>query len=150
MDIDFESFEEIYKVDENKQVNGVDVEFGLNKKNDPITMIVAEIGNPNNRKVMRKYEKALETSRNNKKKRSHIWAKIVAESILIGWRGVLDSKGKEVKPTLDNKVASLVKYEKLFVDIMEAAQDGERFRPDDDINASEESEKNLRDISDGT
>jgi hypothetical protein len=147
--IDFESFDEIYKVDEDKRVNGVEVEFGLNAKDEPITMIVAEIGNPNNRKVMRKYEKALESSRNNKKKRSLIWAKIVAESILLDWKGVLDKNKKEVKPTIDNKVLALVKYEKLFVDIMEAAQDSERFRPDEQ-DPVEESEKNSQNTSDGT
>lgn len=147
--MDFDSLEEIYKADEDKQTNGVEVEFGLNSKDEPITMIVAEIGNPNNRKVMRKYEKALESSRNNKKKRSLLWAKIVAESILISWNGVLDSNKKEVKPTMDNKVLALVKYEKLFVDIMEAAQDSERFRPDESDQA-EESEKNLKNTSDGT
>jgi len=147
--MDFESFEEIYKADENKQLNGVEVEFGLNAKDEPMTMIVAEIGNPNNRKVMRKYEKALESCRNNKKKRSLIWAKIVGESILVNWKGILDKNKKEVKPTLENKVLALVKYEKLFVDVMEAAQDSERFRPDDS-DAVEDSEKNLENTSAGT
>lgn len=148
--MEFESLEEIYKVDEDKQINGIDIEFGLNAKDEPMTMVVAEIGNPNNQKVMRKYEKALESSRNNKKKRSLIWAKIVAESILINWKGILDSKKKEIPANIENKIAALVKYEKLFVDIMEAAQDGERFRPDDETDPSEESEKNLKNTSPGT
>ena len=143
-DMNFDSLEDLYKVDLDKQVNGVEVEFGINKKDGEIVMIVAETGNPNNRKSMRKYEKALESSRNNKKRRNLIWAKIVAESILIDWRGVLDSKGKEVKATLENKIAALIKYERLFVDIMEAAGDSERFRPDEESesNPVEDSEKN--------
>jgi hypothetical protein len=146
MDMDFDSLEEIYKVDEDKQINGVEVEFGLNKKDEPMIMVVAEIGNPNNKKAMRKYEKALESSRHNKKRRNLIWAKIVAESILINWWGILDSKKREVKPTLENKIAALLKYEKLFVDVMDAAQDSDRFRPDTDseVDPVEESEKNLK------
>lgn len=140
-EMDFGSLEEIYKTDQDKELNGVEVEFGYNIKEEPITMIVAAIGNESNRKAMRKYEKALESARNNKNRRSMIWAKIVAESILRDWKGVLDSKGKEVKATTENKIAALIKYEKLFVDVMEAAQDNERFRPEEQ-DLVEQSEKN--------
>lgn len=137
--IDFDSLEEIYKTDKDKELNGVEIEFGYNAKEEPMTLLVAAIGNEKNRACMRKYEKALESARNNKKRRSLIWAKIVAESILIDWKGILDSNKKEIKATLENKIAALIKYEKLFVDVMEAAGDTERFRPeeDDQVEASE-------------
>jgi hypothetical protein len=152
--MDFESFEEIYKIDEDKSVNGVEVDFGFNAKDEPMILIIAEMGNAKNQKVMRKYDKALESSRHKKGKRQRIWAKIIAESILINWSGILDSKGKQVKPTMENKIAALIKYDRLFLDVMEASQDTERFRPDDEdetgIDSEEDTKENLPDTSDGT
>lgn len=146
------SLEEIYKVDENKSLNGVEYELGLNAKNQPMILIIAEMGNEKNQKVMRKYDKALESSRHNKKKRQFIWAKIMAESILLDWSGMLDRKKREVPATMDNKIEMLIKYDGLFLDIMEASQDKDRFRPDDESNIDPEkdSEKNLKTTSDGT
>lgn len=145
------SLEEIYEIDEDKSLNGVEYELGLNVKNEPIILIIAEMGNEKNQKVMRKYDKALETCRHNKKKRQMVWAKIIAESILLDWSGMLDTKKKEVPATMENKIETLIEYEGLFLDIMEASQDKDRFRPDnDDINPEEDSEKNLKNTSDGT
>ena len=146
------SLEEIYKIDENKSLNGVEYELGLNAKNEPMVLIIAEMGNVKNQKVMRKYDKALESSRHNKKKRQFIWAKVIAESILLDWSGMLDKKKKEVPATMENKIEMLVKYDGLFADIMEASQDKDRFRPDDqlDIDPEKDSEKNLKTTSNGT
>jgi hypothetical protein len=150
------SFDEIYKIDEDKSKNGVPVEFGFNDKEEMITLVIAEMGNEKNQKIMRKYDKALESSRHNKKRRNLIWAKIVAQSILIDWSGVLDDDGNEVEATEENKIIALVKYDRLFSDILEKAQETERFRPDDDdedsenaVEPEEETAENLPITSDG-
>jgi len=138
----FESLDEMYKTDEDKSVNGVPITVGINIKDDPIIMVVAEAGSPHHRKIQRKYDKALETSRRNSEKRRLVLSKIVAESLLKGWSGVLDSKGKEVPYTVENGIEALMKYEKLSFEVMEAATDPENFRPDDEIEAEEDTEKN--------
>lgn len=138
--MDFGSLDELYKVDEDKSKDGVPITVGMNQKNQPITMIVAEAGSPLHRKVQRKYDKALESSRRNSQRRRLVLAKIVAESLLKNWSGVLDSDGNEVPYTIESGIEALMKYEKLNIEIMEAATDQENFRPDDD--EAEETEKN--------
>lgn len=138
----FESLDEMYRTDEDKSVNGVPITVGINTKDDPIIMVVAEAGSPIHRKIQRKYDKALESSRRNSEKRRLVLSKIVAESLLKGWSGVLDSKGKEVPYTIENGIEAMMKYEKLSIEIMEASTDPENFRPDEEIEAEEDTEKN--------
>jgi len=135
----FESIDELYKVDKKLANEGSPVTIGMNSKDQPIIMIVAEAGNPKHKKVQRKYDKRLEMARNNPDRRELLMAKIVAESILMGWSGVLDSEGKEVPYTIPNGIDALIKYSKLNIEIMDAATDIENFRP-----AEEETEKNLK------
>jgi len=132
-----ESLKELYKVDEKLSIEGAPITIGINTKDEPIIMYVAEAGNPTHKKVQRKYDRALETARNNPKRRRDLMAKIVATSILTGWSGVLDSKGKEIPYTIENGIEALLKYDKLNIEIMDAATDIENYRPEE-----EETEKN--------
>jgi hypothetical protein len=137
------SFDEIYAKDESKSENGVPMDIGINKKGEPIVFIVAEMGNSKNEKTMRRYEKALESARRDKKRRRAVWAKILSESVLLDWKGVLDSDGNEMAPSVQNKITALEKYERLFTDVMTFSQDPENFRPDDgEADPAEDSEKN--------
>ena len=43
-----DSFEELYKIDKNKSENGIPVEIGLNRNDEPITMFVTEMNNAKN------------------------------------------------------------------------------------------------------
>lgn len=133
----FDSLEEIYKTDKKLVQEGAPITVGMNTLDKPIIMYVAEAGNPKHKKAQRKYDRALEVARNNPERRKLLMAKIVAEGILMGWEGVLDSKNKEVEATLDNKIQALLKYDKLNVEVMDAATDIENYRP-----AEEETEKN--------
>jgi uncharacterized protein (UPF0371 family) len=147
----FGSFEEIYAKDESKSESGVPMDIGFNKKGEPIVFIVAEMGNSKNERSMRRYEKALESARRDKTRRRMVWAKILSESILMDWSGVLDNDGNPVPATLQNKIAAFEKYEKLFTDVMEFSQNPENYRPDDkQDDPAEESEKNLKSGSGGT
>jgi hypothetical protein len=137
--MDFGSIEELYKTDEKLTEEGAPITIGMNAKDEPIIMHVAEAGNQKHKKAQRKYDRQLEIARNNPKRRSLLMAKIVAESILTGWSGVLDSKGKEVKYTIANGIDALLKYDKLNIEIMDAATDIENYRP-----AEEETEKNSK------
>ena len=135
----FESIEEIYKTDKKLVEEGAPITVGMNAKDEPIIMYVAEAGNTKHKKVQRKYDRQLEIARNNETRRKTIMAKIVAESILTSWSGVLDRKNREVEATMQNKIDALMKFDKLNIEIMDAATDIENFRP-----AEEETEKNLK------
>ncbi|HUT42743.1 MAG TPA: hypothetical protein VMW95_00295 [Desulfobacterales bacterium] len=137
--MDFGSIEELYKTDETLVNEGAPITIGMNAKDEPIIMYVAEAGNPKHKKAQRKYDRQLEIARNNPDRRRLLMAKIVAESILLGWKGVMDSKGKEVPYTIPNGIDALLKYDKLNIEIMDAATDIENYRP-----AEAETEKNLK------
>jgi hypothetical protein len=137
--MDFGSIEKLYETDKELVEKGAPITIGMNVKDNPIIMYVAEAGNPKHKKAQRKYDRQLEIARNNHDRRQLLMAKIVAESILVHWEGVLDSKGKEVPYTVKNGIDALLKYDKLNLDIMDAATDIENYRP-----AEAETEKNSK------
>lgn len=134
----FSSLEELYKVDPEKSEKGIEVPIGVNALGDDIIMIVAESGTKEHKKVQRKYERALEATRRNDKKRLVVMAKIIAESLLKNWKGVLDDDQKEVKYTVKRGIEALVKYERLSFEIIDASINRDNYRFD------EETEKNLK------
>jgi len=136
------SLDALYKTDPKMAYEGVPITVGFNEKDDPIIMIVAEAGNPDHQKAQRKHDRALEASRHNLKRRRLVMAQIIADGILRGWNGVLDSKGKEVKYTKQAAIDAMVKYDRLQIDIINAADDPMNFRPEEEIAGEEETEKN--------
>ena len=139
--MDFSTLDNLYGDDDNRNESGVEVHIGLNSKNDPIIINVAEAGNNRHQKAIRKYERALESCRHKPKKRHLITAKIVADSLLVGWSGIIDKKGKPVDPTFENKVAAMVHSKQFFAEVLDAAQDRANFTAENN-DLQEESEKN--------
>lgn len=137
------TLDNLFKSDDKKSVQGVPIVVGTNHKNEDVTFFIAEIGNPNHEKVQRRYSKQLERYRKNENLQQQIIAKIVAESILIDWEGVIDEDGEPISATLDNKITALTKYRKLFIEVMKEADDPANFV---DVNAEmspeEDTEKN--------
>jgi len=125
-----------------------ELDFGFNSKNEPLRFIIRETGSPEHEKVQRKYSKALTASRRNRVRYRAVMAKIVGESILIDWKGVLDDEGNEVPCTLENKIEALTKYKKLFVEIIDFASDQTNFEvpetelDDEALSPDEDTEKN--------
>jgi hypothetical protein len=136
------TFDSLFKSDEDKSKNGVPIEFGFNSKNEKVTLFIAEAGNPNHEKAQRKYAKALENSRKNKELYNEIICKIVAESILLKWEGVLDNDGEPMEATFETKFDALKRLRKLFLAVLDAASDASNFSIEDAAAAEAESEKN--------
>jgi len=137
------TLDNLFKSDENKSVKGVPIVVGTNQNGDDVVFYIAEIGNPNHDKVQRRYSKQLERYRKREELQQQIIVKIVAESILVDWEGVLDDDGQHIEATLENKIAALTKYRKLFVEVMQEAGDPSNFAlVDDDVNPEEDTEKN--------
>ena len=144
------SLEKLYKSDKNLSINGVPITVGFNEKDEPITMIIAEAGNPNHEKAQRRHSRTLEASRNNFKRRKLVMAEIILDGqILRGWNGVLDSDGNEVPFTRDNAIKALTKYDRLMSDVISAADDHLNFKSEEEIIEGEESEKNFGKSSNG-
>lgn len=112
--------------------------LGVNSKDQEIICNVRETGCPEHEKAQRKYAKMLERSRNNRKRRHLIMSKIVAESLLVSWRGFLDDDGNEVPDTLENRIDALTRFKKFFFDVLEFAGDRENFQAAEDGDIDED------------
>jgi len=106
-------------------------------------MVVAPSGNPEHEKVQRQYAKLLERYRRNQNKQRKLYIEIIAKSILVGWKGVIDDDGNAIPCTVENKIEILTRYREVLIRIMEVAGDITSFQEDDtEIDVSEETEKN--------
>jgi len=138
------TFDEFFLTDEKKSLEGVRIIVGYNQNDNEVALWVAEAGNKKHEKVQRKFSKALEKTRHNKDKQREIMAKIIAESLLLDWEGVLDDKGEAIPCTLENKIKALTKYKKLFLEVLENSSDAENFQVDtsyDDAEATDDAEE---------
>ena len=140
------TFDELFMSDPDKSLNGIEVPVGLNQKGDKVIFWIAEAGNENHEKVQQKYSEELELTRHNDDLYQEVILKIIAESILVSWSGVIDNKGKAIKPTVENKIESLTKYNKLYHKVMQIASDESKFRDKrvkmSTVTAKKDSEKN--------
>ena len=139
-----DTFTELFKTDDNLAENGIWVPMGYNSKNKEVSMLIAEAGNPKHEAVQRRYAKQLESTRRNAERHRNVLCKIVAETILLDWKGILDDNGKERKCTLEAKVEALVTYKKLFYAVMDAAGDENNFRLQPDELSPEEVEEDTK------
>ena len=122
------TFDELFMSDPDKSLNGIEIPVGLNQKGEKVIFWIAEAGNENHEKAQRKYSEDLELARHDDDLYREIMIKIIAESILISWSGVIDDKSKIIEPTIENKIESLTKYKKLYHRVMEIATDESKFR----------------------
>ena len=140
------TFDELFMSNQDKATNGIEVPVGLNQKGDKVIFWIAEAGNENHEKIQQKYSQDLELARHNEDLYREIMIKIIAESILISWSGVIDDKGKAIESTVENKIESLTKYKKLYHRVMDIATDESKFRDKrvkvSTVTAKKDSEKN--------
>lgn len=134
------TFDEIYATDPEKSEKGVPITIGINARDKPVILFVAEAGSERHVKVQRKHEKALARARNNKTLYNRISARIIAEAILVNWEGVLDENGNEAPCTLDNRHKALMDHKRLLLTVLEASQDPENYRPDIDEEMTDDEE----------
>jgi hypothetical protein len=122
-----------------------DVFIGENHLGGEIWFEVAQMQNPEHEKMQRKFSRALERSRRNPKKQREIQIEIVARSILVGWRGLVDDDGNTVKCSVSNRIEVLTKYREVLDRTLEAASDVTNFQDVDDEDPEEvkkDTEKN--------
>jgi len=127
------TFDDLFVSDQNKANNGIPITVGYNKKDEPVIFWIAEAGCPGHEKAQRKYAKELEVSRRNSKHMERLMATVIAEGILKKWKGVMDVDGNYTEPTVENKVAALLKYKKLYLQVLQEANDLENYRNEDTV-----------------
>jgi hypothetical protein len=120
------AFKKIYKDQDILSSEGIEQVIGYNEKDEEMVLIVAQAGNPVHQKTQRKYARALEKARTSKKKQDKIYARIIGESILLGWRGILDTKGKPVDDKLENRIEALANKE-LMNEVLDIAMERTNF-----------------------
>jgi len=121
-----------------------EIPMGFNSKEEEIIFLIREAGCKEHEKSQRKHAKELERTRKNDKLYDRVLCKIIAESILVGWKNVLDEDGEILDATYQNKFDALLKYKKLRAAVMDAATD-ESFFKDDEMDQEEgevDTEKN--------
>lgn len=121
------AFSKIYKDQDVLNSEGIEQVIGYNDKEQEMILIIAQAGNPIHQKAQRKYARALEKARTNKKKQNKIYARIIAESILLGWKGILDTKSKALPDSLDNRVEALADNSELMNEVLDIAMDRTNF-----------------------
>lgn len=122
------SFDKIYSTDKKKAIEGIEVPVGINAKGNVIMLIVAELQNPNHEKAVARHEKLLRATKRSPEKNREVMASILSGSVLVGWSGVLDEKRKEIKFTVALGKEYLLKYPKLFSQVIEAADDEQNYQ----------------------
>lgn len=87
-------------------------------KGNGVYFSVARMRNPRHEKASRKYAADMDRTRKAPKLQNEILAKIVAESILMSWRGLKDKEGNEIEPTYENRLSVLMSYPDLMNAVM--------------------------------
>jgi hypothetical protein len=142
------TLDNLFGSDEKKANEGVPIEMGYNSKGEEVIFWIAEINSKKHTAAQRKYEKALAKTRKSEKMRQKVLCKVVAEGILLKWQGMLDSDGKPIEDSIENKARLLDEYPKLFNAVMEEAMNDDNYAIEDDSKvmtdkeADQDTEKN--------
>lgn len=140
------TFDSMYVVDTKIASEGKWFPLGINDKGAEIKFLVAMAGNDRHQKAQRKYAKALEKTRWSSVKHRAIMARVVSEGLFLSWDGVLDENGDLVEPSMENRIKALIKYEDLFVEVLNIANDRANFSDDDETPLTEEEVSKLAEM----
>ena len=135
------TFDYLFSIEE----NGAEINMGANTDGTEIFFTLREAGCKEHEQSMRRYQKLLAASRKNPTREHEILARVVAEAIIVDWRGVKDVDGNDVPCTFENKLEALTKYKKLYYEVIAQASNEENFRyVDFENDIEEDSEKNSK------
>lgn len=79
-------------------------------------------------KITKKYEKQLDRGILGPEKNEKIMHRLYAESIVIGWKGIKDEKGKEIPFSSENCIKLFVDLPELYLVIHQEANNMNNFR----------------------
>lgn len=108
---------------------GIDLDYG-----DDGVIVIHRAGGANKKytsvaaQKLKPYTRKLQNGTADPEAINKVMAEIYAESVIIGWRGVKDENGKDLKFTKENVVKLLIDLPDLFEDIQEQATKISNFR----------------------
>ena len=132
------SFATLYEFNKDLAVQGAPMVAGLNADGSEIVFMVAKWANDKHEKEMLRRQKQLQRTRYNRKANTKVQCEIFADTILIGWKNVLDTDGKLMPDTRENKIATLEKYKEFRDSVVEFALDNTNFLSEGEDPGSEE------------
>ncbi len=123
---------ELFKTDENLETKGVVLNYG------EFNITVARAGGANKKyaKVfeakIRPYRRAIQAGTLDDMVDRKVMAEVFAESVVLGWEGIKDEDGVDMKFTKENVVKLFTELPELFADVMAQAKQISTFTADED------------------
>lgn len=144
-DIVFQSFNDLFVIDEKKAAEGVWKNFGQNRYDQNVMIKIRFYESETCLKEVRDVESELEATRHDDKAKAKVWAGVMARGVIVDWLNVLDSNGDQIKYNQEIGENALKQYDKLLLEVMRESQNRSNFRRDDiesDQDPVEDTEKN--------
>lgn len=123
-----------FKTDGSLEKEGILLEYGTNSKGDPICIRIARAGGANAQYAKRMearvkpYRRQIQNETMENALIERILKEVYAETVVIGWEGVEDEKGKPIEYSVENCVKLFDDLPDLFRDIQEQSQRAALFR----------------------
>ncbi len=113
-----------YKTDKTAEVNGVWIEV-----DDGVEWLIARLNNERAREMRRKLEKPYRSFSNIPDKVSEeILRKVIANTVLLDWKGMTDESGKVIPYSADKAEELLKEFPDLLTDVANASMARETFQ----------------------
>lgn len=125
-----------FETNKDLEKDGILLDYGFNRKNEPVQIRIARAGGGNVRfaKVleqrMRPYKRAIANETMDNKVAEKLLVETYADAVILGWSGVEDREGNELEFNRDNVVKVLTDLPDLFIDIQQQSQKAALFRAD--------------------
>ena len=119
-----------FQTDGTKEVDGVWVDIG-----DGARVLVARIGNPKYRdyyqRATKPYRRQIRTDTLAQDIAEKLYTQALAETILLGWEGLLDSDSKEIRWSRAKALEVLTDYKDFRDLVAEIAQEQDQYRTEE-------------------
>ena len=117
------------QTDPEKEKNGVQLEYGLNSKKEPISFLVAREGGRNVQyqkvaeHIFKPYRRQIQHNQIDPEVLEDLLAQVYAKAVVKGWSGVEDRENNELPFTQENVIKLLTDLPVVFDAIKEVARD---------------------------
>jgi hypothetical protein len=126
-----------FKTDPKREVEGVLVEYGVNKRTGkPVCFRVARAGGENKRyqrvleRKLKPYRRQVQTETIDPELAQRLVREAVCETVIIGWEEVDDENDQPLSYTVSGCIALMEKLPDLFADLQETAGRAAVYRAD--------------------
>lgn len=123
-----------FKTNPDYEKNGIEIQYGENSKGADIVFRIARAGGANQafNKAMevatKPYRRQIQNGTFDNKTADKLYMDVFIQTVLLGWEGVEDSEGKEMKFTTENAKKLFTDLPELFSDLRDQAANMSLFR----------------------